>query len=299
MPLLRPDDCVRFVSPASPVEREAVERRAEVLRDWGLRVEVAAHAFDRLGYLAGEDDARLADLADALLDPVVHAVFATRGGKGSYRIAHRLPFAAIAHRPKPLIGFSDITALHLALWQKSGAIGVHSALTGNEADRLSGVATASLQRVLMSDDAVVVAADPAIASGSLTTTGRAMGPLIGGNLTMIATAAGWALPTLAGAILLIESNDLFIGQFHRFLTMLVRAGHLDGIAGIAVGHLVGTPDRPPFSAMSLLREHLAGFGVPILGGLPIGHHADARTVLIGAKTVIDADAGTLIQDRAR
>ncbi|WP_306120877.1 MULTISPECIES: hypothetical protein [unclassified Roseitalea] len=112
---------------------------------------------------------------------------------------------------------------------------------------------------------------------------------------MVATAAGWALPSLRGAILLIESAGLGIGQFDRALTMLTRAGHFDGVAGIVIGHITGTPANPPLDAIELLRQHLSSFGVPVLGGLPIGHDADARSVLIGAQTEIDATAGLLMQ----
>lgn len=297
MPLLQPGDLVRFVSPASRPDPDGIERRSEVLRRWGLRVEVAPHAFDTFGYLAGTDEDRLADLTDALRDPTVRAVFATRGGKGSYRIAHRLPFDAIACDPKPLIGFSDITALHLMLWRECRAIGVHGGLTASADDRLSDTASAALHAALLQDDPLQIDADAGIASTALTTAGTARGPLIGGNLDMLATAAGWALPPLKGAILLIESIDLAIGRFDRALTMLVRAGHLDGVAGVAIGHIDGTPPNPPLNAIALLRQHLAELDVPILGGLPLGHHADARSVLIGAPTAIDADRGVLVQTR--
>ncbi len=295
MPLLRPGDLVRFVSPASRPDPEGIERRAAVLRGWGLAVEVAPHAFDKLGYLAGTDDDRLADLTAALLDPAVRAVLATRGGKGSYRIAHRLPFEAIARDPKPLVGFSDITALQLILQHRCRTTSVHGALTSDAEDRLSPVAERSLRAALMEDGPIVLSADPAIASAALTTAGRAQGPLIGGNLDMIATSAGWALPPLAGAILLIESIGLAIGQLDRALTMLVRAGHLDGVAGIAIGHIIGTPANPPIDAITLLRHHLGPLGAPILGGLPLGHDADARSVLMGAPTVIDTERGVLMQ----
>lgn len=295
MPFLRPGDLVRLVSPASRPDPNGTERRAEVLRGWGLRVEVSRHAFDKFSYLAGTDDDRHSDLVDALLDPNVRAVFATRGGKGSYRIAHRLPFQAFARDPKPVVGFSDITALHLMLWRECGAMGVHGSLTSDEQDRLSAVAASSLRHVLMEDGPVIVATDPNIASVAITTSGSARGPLIGGNLDMIATSAGWALPSLRDAILLVESAGLGIGQFDRALTMLVRAGHLDGIAGVVIGHINGTPPNPPLDAVELLRQHLHAFGVPILGGLPIGHDADAHSVVIGASVAIDANRGTLIQ----
>ena len=98
-PRVRVGDRVRFVSPASTPDREAVARGAELLRSWGLDVEIAPHAFDTQGYLAGHDADRLSDLNDALRDPGVRAVFATRGGKGAYRIAADLDVAAARADP--------------------------------------------------------------------------------------------------------------------------------------------------------------------------------------------------------
>ena len=94
---------------------------------------------------------------------------------------------------------------------------------------------------------------------------------------------------------MIESAGIAIGQFERDLTMLVRAGHLDGIVGVAIGHINGTPPNPPIDAIRLLNQHLEVFGVPMLGGLPIGHDPDAQSVLIGAHTHIDAEKGMLTQ----
>src|SRR5207344_1703913 len=92
---LRRGGCVRLVSPASPPDRTLVARGAEILAEWGLRVEIGTHAFDRMGhYLAGRDEDRLEDVNEALRDPAVRAIFATRGGKCSYRIAHGLDFDA-------------------------------------------------------------------------------------------------------------------------------------------------------------------------------------------------------------
>ena len=115
-PRLRAGDRVRLVSPASTPEREQVARSAEPLTTWGLTVEIGRHVFDRFGhYLAGRNEDRLADLNDALRDPGVRAILATRGGKGAYRIASGLDFAAARRDPKPLVGFSDVTILHLVL----------------------------------------------------------------------------------------------------------------------------------------------------------------------------------------
>jgi muramoyltetrapeptide carboxypeptidase len=263
-----------------------------VLRDWGLRVEVAPHAFDNFAYLAGTDDDRLPDLASALLDPTVRAVFATRGGNGSYRILHRLPFERIKRDPKPS---SASAILARFIWRECSAIGVHGALTSGAEDRLSNTAAEALRSVLTGDTPISIVSDGASPSAALTTVGKASGPLVGGNLDMISTTAGWALHSLHSAILLLETAGLAIGQLDRALTMLTRAGHFDGIAGVAVGHVNGTPSNPPLDAIALLRQHLSGFAVPVLGGLPIGHDADAGSVIIGAWAVLDAKKGTLVQ----
>src|SRR5215470_12305156 len=128
---LQPGDRVRFVSPASPPEPEKVAFGARMLEGWGLRVEIGAHAFDKNGhFLAGRDEDRLTDLNDALRDSGVRAIFTTTGGKGAYRIAHALDFAAARRDPKPLIGYSDITILHLALWRQCRLAGLHGPYVG-------------------------------------------------------------------------------------------------------------------------------------------------------------------------
>jgi len=290
---LRPGDAVRFVSPASPPDRASVEIRAKVLESWGLRVEIGPHAFDKTGFLAGSDDDRLSDVNDAFRDPDVRAVFATRGGKGSYRIAHRLVFDAVRKDPKPLIGFSDITALHLSLWKNASIAGIHGTLTEDEFGVISEPGSASLHRILMTRDPIVLEARATEPTAVLTTTGRVTGPVIGGNLDMLATTAGWALPPLKGAILLIEAVGLQPGQMDRPLTMLRLAGHFDGIVGVAIGRFTDCPPDREHIAAALLREHLAHHDVPILGGLPVGHGAHALSVPVGETATLDADAGKL------
>jgi muramoyltetrapeptide carboxypeptidase len=125
-PRLASGDRVRIISPSSPPDRGSAERGAKILEGWGLRVEFGQHAFDKHGhFLAGRDEDRISDLNDALRDPGVRAIFTTRGGKGAYRIAHALDFEACRKDPKPLIGFSDTTSLHLALWQECRVAGFH------------------------------------------------------------------------------------------------------------------------------------------------------------------------------
>jgi muramoyltetrapeptide carboxypeptidase len=287
-PPLRAGDKVRLVSPASSTDREFILQRARILESWGLKVDFGEHAFKKLSYLAGTDEERLSDLNAAFSDPEVRAIYTTGGGKGSYRIADGIDFDAVRRDPKFLIGFSDINILHLCLWKHCRLISVHGALY-NPAGPL-GETEECLRQVLMTAEPIIVRAREEEATSTLTTTGRAAGRLLGGNYTMMATAAGWALPSLAGAILLIEGNGEWQGEIDRRLTMLRKAGHFDGLAGIAVGQFAGFK----FNVVELLRDHLDRLGVPILGGLPLGHGDEPLSVPIGAMATFDTVSRELV-----
>jgi muramoyltetrapeptide carboxypeptidase len=299
---LRPGDRVRMVSPASTPLRERVEVGQRLLAGMGYTVEIGDHAFDRAGYLAGTDRDRLADLNDALADPGIKAVIATTGGKGAYRIAAGLDVAAARRHPKLLIGFSEITILHLALFAGAGLPGIHGAPWGRE--RFGEASARSFVHALTRPDPVTVTSDHGQPTAALTTRGRAHGTLLGGNQEMIATSAGWILPSLAGRILLLEAAGQWLGSLDRQLTMLIEAGHLDGVAGVAVGqyHDCGNPGPGPgpgeWTVIDVLRDRLTRLAVPVLGGLPIGHGPGALAIPIGTTAVLDADTGTLTLDAA-
>ena len=291
-PRLRPGDRIRFVSPASTPERDNVMVRAAILESWGFRVEIAPHAFDRSGFLAGSDDDRLEDLNKAFRDPAVRAIMSTRGGKGSYRIADRLDLAAVKADPKWLIGFSDITILLCALLRGAGLASLHGALL-LEAGEAEPENAALLRHFLTGSGEVRIAARLDEPTALLTRPGRASGPLIGGNLAMLATAAGWMLPDLSGAILLLEAVSCQPGEVDRALTMLRKSGHLDGLAGIALGQML--PAEPGRDAVILrvLRDHLDRLDLPVLGGLPIGHGKRPVTIPFGAHVRLDHEAMTV------
>jgi muramoyltetrapeptide carboxypeptidase len=279
-------DKVRLVSPASTPDEASVIRARDRLRGWGLEVELGRHVFARQGYLAGPDTDRLSDLNEALRDTSVRAVIATRGGKGSYRIADQIDFAAARADPKFLVGFSDISALHLSLWDKCRLVGIHGAPFDSDDGE-------SLRRALMTDEAIQMTSRPTELTAKLTTKGKASGPLIGGNLDMVATAAGWCLPKLNGAILLIEAVNQAIGAIDRQLSMLRKAGHLSGLAGVAVGQFTDISE----DTMNMVGEHIGKLNVPILGGLPLGHGDNPECIFVGAPAVIDADTMHLTVSR--
>jgi muramoyltetrapeptide carboxypeptidase len=286
-PPLRAGDTIRLVSPASTPDEAGILQRKAMLESWGFKVDFEQHAFRKRGYLAGTDEERLADLNAAIRDREVRAVFATRGGKGSYRIADQLDFVAARADPKFLIGFSDITALQLSLWKHCGLVSIHGAIM-DEDGRFTDTNSEALRHALTSSDDIRLHSREDEPTSALTTRGAARGRLLGGNLDMVSTAAGWALPDLAGTILLLEAVNMQIGQVDRQLTMLRKAGHLHGVAGVALGQFTGFDMNASITIVDLLRDHLERLGVPILGGLPLGHGREPLAVPIGCMATLDA-----------
>ena len=259
-----------------------------ILEGWGLTVEVGEHAFDHWGFMAGHDQDRLDDLNGAFRDPDVRAVITTRGGAGAYRIADDIDFDAVRADPKPLVGFSDITHLHLALWQHCRLPGIHGCL--------AGIHAATVQHLLMATQPVVLRRNRTAMTAAVETPGHATGPLVGGSLAAVAGFVGAGMPSLAGAILLLEAErTIGLGQVDRQLTQLIRSGVLRGLAGVALGRFTGFDDYADrgWTLIDVLRDRLAQLKVPVLGGLELGHGPDPLAAPLGTNAMLDTDAGTL------
>jgi muramoyltetrapeptide carboxypeptidase len=295
-PVLHPGDRVRLVSPASFPSREWLAESIGILQSWGLTVEVGDHALDQWGYMAGHDQDRLDDLNDAFRDPGVRAIITVVGGAGAYRIADGIDFDAVRTDPKPLLGFSDITNLHLALWQHCGLATIHGCLAGARAQ-------ASVRRLLMSTEPLTLHRDPDALSAAVGVLGHAAGPLIGGNLSAVDGFIGAGLPSLDGAVLFLEDfRTIGLGRVDRQLTHLIRSGSLEGVRGIALGLFTGFDDYTDrgWNVLDVLRDRLGQLGVPVLGGLEVGHGGvgvdggpDQYAATLGPTAVLDTDAGTL------
>jgi muramoyltetrapeptide carboxypeptidase len=259
-------------------------------------VEYGHHTFDKHGhFLAGRDEDRLADLNEALRDPGVRAIFTTRGGKGAYRIAHALDFQACLKDPKPLVGFSDTTSLHLALWRECRVAGFHGPHIADDKYFFPKASALHLHRALMEPEPLVVNQNPDETSALVTTEGVATGFLVGGSLGAIARAVGWTCPSFSGAILFIEAIDTFIGQIDGALSQIRRSGCLEGLKGVVVGQFIRSaePQRGKWSFIDVLQDQLGELGVPVLGGIPIGHGPSPRTIPLGTLATLDTATRTL------
>ncbi|WP_420119499.1 S66 peptidase family protein [Micromonospora sp.] len=293
-PVLREGDTVLLVSPSGPTRPERVARGIELLTGWGLRPQVAPNAYARRGYLAGDDALRAADLNAAFADPQVRGVICTRGGYGAQRVVDLIDMAAVRRDPKVVAGFSDITALQFALWRGARLAGVHGPGAAWVDERTPLRSAESLHTALMTTAPVTVEAVPGEETYPVRVPGRAVGRLLGGNLCLITATLGTPdMPDLTGAVLLVEEVQEPPYKVDRMLTHLRRAGVLDGLAGVAVGQFTDCADGWATTVVDVLTDRLGDLGVPVLGGLPIGHGPGQLSVPVGTSATLDATAGTL------
>ncbi|WP_407938012.1 S66 peptidase family protein [Micromonospora rifamycinica] len=283
-----------LVSPSGPTRPERVARGIELLTGWGLRPVVAPHAYARRGYLAGDDALRAADLNAAFADPQVRGVICTRGGYGAQRVVDLIDMAAVRRDPKVVAGFSDITALQFALWRGARLAGVHGPGAAWVDERTPLRSAQSLHAALMTTAPVTVAAVPEEATYPVRVAGRAAGRLIGGNLCLITATIGTPdMPDLTGAVLLVEEVQEPPYKVDRMLTHLRRAGALDGLAAVAVGQFTDCADGWDTTVVDVLTDRLGDLGVPVLGGLPIGHGPGQLTVPVHTRATLDTTTDTL------
>lgn len=299
---LKPGDTIGVVSPASPVFHPIEVARAKTtVEQLGYRVRMGAHVGDSHRYLAGSDEARLDDLNTMLRDPDVRAIFALRGGYGSARIVLAADVDALRHDPRPFIGFSDITSLHLAFGFHAGVrtfYGPNFNVFG--APTPSVFSCTRLWRAITSKSPYgSIDLDPDDPFAWTVQGGQAEGPLVGGCLELVAGSLGTPYaPITHEAILFLE--DVHVEPWHldHLITQLRNAGLLQDARGIVIGQCADSEPKGSFPSGSLaleeiLQELLGPLGIPVLYGLPIGHGKHLATLPIGARARLDADRKTL------
>jgi muramoyltetrapeptide carboxypeptidase len=248
------------------------------------------HAEDigaRRGFLAGDDERRLRELREAIADDSVAAIVAARGGYGATRLLPELPVSLLAGRPKLLVGFSDVTALH-ALWARAGQGSIHGPMVATIGREGAPV----LERFV----AAVEGGERGGFTGlTALARGRAAGRLVGGNLTVLAALLGTPFaPPLEDSVLFLEDTGERPYRVDRVLTSLRQAGFFAGVRAIALGAFTDAAPGPDgVTIEEVLRERLGALGVPVVAGVPAGHVDDNHPLRLGERVVVDADAGTI------
>lgn len=304
-PRLQPGATLGIVSPSSPSSRDSDVQRLQL---WatahGFRLKLFPHVADRHGYLAGADADRAADLTAAFADPEVDAVLTMRGGTGGWRTVPHVDYDVIRANPKFFSGYSDTTALHLAIAARADLVTFYGAAGSSLIGRSVSAYTERhfLRAATLGEPLGDIEKDPDDPFTWAITGGVAEGRLRGGCLTLLVQSLGtpWEVDW-RGCIVFVEDVGEEPYRIDGYLTQLRLAGKLDGIAGFIVGEHVDCgprelrPSYPygTFSTEEVYRQHLAPLGVPVMVGLPCGHGKHLVTLPLGVAARLDADAMTL------
>ncbi|MEU9344221.1 LD-carboxypeptidase [Streptomyces sp. NPDC048278] len=284
---------VAVVATSGPVQEERLQAGLDVLRGWDLDPVAAPHVLARdagLGYLAGSDAERAADLQRAWCDPSVSAVLCARGGYGAQRLVDLLDWEAMrAAGPKVFVGFSDATVLHEAFATRLGLATLYGPVAAGADFVKNAEAQEHLRATLFAPETVRTIPS----RGAALVGGRATGVTVGGCLRLLATGIGTPHTHTGtrGGLLLLEDVGEAPYSLDRSITQLLRSGLLDGVAGI----VLGSWDRcGPYERLRpMLLDRLGGLGVPVLEEFGFGHCEAALTMPLGVAAELDADAGTL------
>jgi muramoyltetrapeptide carboxypeptidase len=308
---LRAGDTVGLITPSSYVsdpDRLALAERTA--RYFGLAPKFGKNVRQRDGYLGGTVEDRVEDLHAMFRDPEVKAVFAIRGGYGASQLLDRIDYDLIRANPKIFLGYSDITALHLAIQKRSGLVTFHGPVI---LSRFPAFTQTYFRKALFETEPMgrltnPPDSDPLRPEHALRTVrpGNARGVLSGGNLTLISTTMGtpYEIET-AGRILFLEDVDEEPYRIDRMLTQLRLAGKLDAAAGVIFGECQDCRPRdfkPSFDSTlttgEVVDDILGRLRTPVLSGLTIGHTEDQLTLPLGVMAQLDAGRGELIIEEA-
>lgn len=296
VPALRPEGTIALIAPAGPATLE-VEKAGQWMRARGYDLRIFPGVYERDGYLAGSDKTRLNDLHKAFADPGIDAIFCLRGGYGTPRLLDSLDFGLLRANPKPFVGYSDITALHLAISRYAGFVTFHGPMLNADllGDKQPPTESSLFSMLRGQLGAGSVLAHPAAYPLTTIEPGIACGRLLGGNLSMIAAVMGTPFEIDAdGIILLIEDVNEPIYRIDRLLTHLRLAGKLGQVAGVLVGDVAGVDG---VALERLLKQTFEPLRIPVLSGWRSGHCDPNLTLPMGALVRLDAGEQRLVLEQ--
>jgi len=280
--LLVPGDRVKVVAPSGRVNMARCEEGITILEEWGLKVERGKNIYRRYGLFAGDDLQRLDDLQEAMDDESVRAIFCARGGYGLSRIIDRIDLVKFRESARWIIGFSDITLLHLWINMNCEVATVHGEMVANFSNRRKSQETLGTLHNNLFGGPVDYRWKP-----DQYVAGDAEGIITGGNLSLLCNLTGTGLSRwLEGKILFIEETGEFLYRLDRMLSTLRLSGILGSISGLIIGGITGMEDtRTAFgkSAEDIVMEAVSTYGIPVAMSFPAGHQDDNRAFTLGAR----------------
>lgn len=287
---ISPGSTVGIVCPASAANASEVKDFIDLCSVWRVKVKLGRNISRRTGYLSAPDVDRASEFMGFIEDPSIDAVVCARGGYGVMRILPMLDFSSIRQAGKLIMGFSDITALLIAVQQISGLVSFHGPVASST---FNAFTVDSLKTVVDSSDPKRLT----FSDQRLTTirSGLAQGRLTGGNLAMIVSTLGtkYEIDTTDSILFLEEINEEPY-RVDRMLTQLWLAGKLQSCKGIALGNFRDCESKgtsitgPSFTLEQVFEQRIASIGIPVIYGLPVGHVKNKLTMPIGVRAELDA-----------
>jgi muramoyltetrapeptide carboxypeptidase len=288
---LSPGDTVGIVAPASPFDPEKLEIGVRLIREMGFRVKVPDPIPAPAGYLSAPDDFRARQLNQCFADKEIKAIVCTRGGYGSIRILNLLDYRLIRNNPKILVGYSDITVLLTALYCKCGFSVFHGPMAAGLGD-VDEDSRNGLYKILTFRDAL----EYPLKDSSILSSGKAEGPVAGGNLTSLCHLTGTPyMMNFAGHILFLEDRGEALYRIDRMLMHLKLAGSLSGIQGLILGSFQECGDYA--GIVNLVLDIFKEENFPILAGFGAGHGGRNLAFPMGMSAILDCDSGFLRFER--
>jgi len=277
--MISPGSPIAVVAPSGAYDPDRFEKGLSIARIYGLNLQPTANMLKPVRYLASADDNRLGQLQQTLREPHWGAIWIARGGFGITRILDRLDLTDLP--PTPVIGFSDATPLLDALYRHRGGPVIH----GPVVHSLPITDRASQDHLF----ALLGGREVEPVEGEVLVEGAAEGPLVGGNLCLIAATCGTPHQVdTEGCILVLEEVGEPAYKIDRMLQQLASAGLLSGVAGVVLGEFTDcrVPDDADYGITDVVMDHVGGLGVPVIGGAPIGHGAANRAFPVGSAATL-------------
>ncbi len=297
---LFPGATIGIVAPASWAKDAKLHRGLKWLVKSGFKTKLFLSPKQKYGYLSGPDEIRARLFNQAFADKAVDAIICARGGYGSLRILDKIDYNLIRKNPKIFVGFSDITALHLSIYKKTGLCTFHGPMV---ADFGTTYNRQNLLQILTSKKPHGAIPFPKRMRPKFLRPGVATGPLLGGNLSLIAKLCGTPfMPSFKGAILFLEDTGEYPYRIDGYLAQLCLTGILNQIAGLILAEFTDTirPKKDGFTLPlnTIFKEYFGKTPFPIALNFPFGHSANKFTLPLGARATLDSRSRGLILEEA-
>jgi muramoyltetrapeptide carboxypeptidase len=293
-PALKKGDVIGIVSPASsPDDFTRIEQGVKYLESLGYRVKLGKHIFKRYGYLSSTDDERADDLNEMFADEKVKAIICVRGGYGTPRLLDKVDYNLIKKKPKIFVGYSDITALQLAIFKKTGLVTFSGPMLAVDIySNFDSFAEDFFWRILTSREKKIEIKNPNGVELNTLKSGKATGTLLGGNLSLIASIMGTKYqPSFNGSVLVIEDIGEEPYRIDRYLSQLKNSGVLYKINACILGQFTDCAPKEPEKSLTLeqiFNDYLGNLRIPVISNLSYGHIPQKLTLPLGARVRVDA-----------